>query len=115
MASDLRENFYEHYHDFYDILIQLLETKDTEQLEWTFQCLTYFFHKLWKCLVKDFKKIFLSLLPLLSESKAEYINNFAAESFTFVTRKVKNRKHLLDLILKAVNEHKDVSIILYYP
>ncbi|XP_044750615.1 small subunit processome component 20 homolog [Coccinella septempunctata] len=107
LASDLRENFYEHYHDFYDILIELLETKDTEQLEWVFQCLAYFFHKLWKCLVKDFKKIFLSLLPLLSESKAEYINNFAAESFTFVTRKVKDRKYLLDLILKTVNRKKD--------
>ncbi|XP_045464607.1 small subunit processome component 20 homolog [Harmonia axyridis] len=107
LASDLRDNFYEHYQDFYDILIELLETKDTEQLEWVFHCLAYFFHKLWKCLVKDFKKIFLSLLPLLSEHKAEYINNFAAESFTFVTRKVKDRKYLLDLILKIVTRKKD--------
>ncbi|KAL3285277.1 hypothetical protein HHI36_019387 [Cryptolaemus montrouzieri] len=108
LARDLRKEFYEYYPRFYDILFELLETKDTEQLEWVFSCLAYFFKFLWRFLIKDITKVFNSLLPLLSENKPEYINNFAAESFAFVARKVKDRNSFLCLLLKTVTNKQEV-------
>lgn len=91
-------------------MIDLLNTKDTEQLEWTFTCLAHLFKFLWRLLVKDINVVFNSLLPLLSDTKPDYINNFAAESFAFVARKVKDKNAFLGHLLKAVKSKHDVSI-----
>ncbi|KAJ8971909.1 hypothetical protein NQ314_000480 [Rhamnusium bicolor] len=87
VAKDLQKEFYDYYPQFLEILIDLLNTKDAEQLEWTFTCLAYLFKLLWRSLVKNINYVFIALLPLLSDNKPEYISNFAAESFAFVTRK----------------------------
>lgn len=87
----------------------MLNTKDAEQLEFTFTCLAYLFKCLWRHLVKDINVVFTALLPLLSDTKPEYINNFAAESFAFVARKVKDKRGFLNLLLKTVKTRKDVS------
>ncbi|KAK9881412.1 hypothetical protein WA026_016302 [Henosepilachna vigintioctopunctata] len=110
LAKDLRKEFYEYYPIFYNVLLELLDTKDTDQLEWVFSCLAYFFKYLWRFLISDITKVFNSLLPLLSENKPEYINNFAAESFAFIARKVKDRRSFLKLLLKVVkNEQEGIS------
>lgn len=109
VSKDLQKEFYEYYPKFLDVLFALLNTKDTDQLEWTFTCLAYLFKFLWRILVKDINAVFTALLPLLSDDKPEYINNFAAESFAFVARKIKDRKSFLTLILKAVKNNQDVS------
>lgn len=111
LAKDLQKEFYPYYLQFLEVLIQLLNTKDTEQLEWTFTCLAHIFKFLWRPLVKDINVVFNSLLPLLSDTKPEYINSFAAESFAFVARKVKDKKAFLGLLLKAVQSKQDVSIV----
>lgn len=97
-----------YYPKFLNLLFEILHTKDTDQLEWTFQSLAYIFKFLWRSLVKDISSVFVTLLPLLSDTKPDYINNFAAESFAFVTRKVKDKKSFLDLILKVVQKEQDV-------
>lgn len=107
-AKDLRKDFYDYYHQFFQVLIDLLNTKDTDQLEWVFTCLAHIFKFLWRSLVKDINNVFKALLPLLSDSKPEYINKFAAESFAFVARKVNDRPAFLALLLKAVKSHPDV-------
>ena len=109
LAQDLRKDFYEYYQKLLEVLIDLLNTKDAEQLEWTFTCLAYLFKILWRPFVKNINIVLITLLPLLSEYKPEYINNFAAESFAFVARKVKDKKNFLKLILKAVKHAEDVS------
>lgn len=109
VAQDLQKEFYPYYQKFLEVIIDLLNTKDTEQLEWTFTCLAYLFKILWRPIIKNINEVFNSLLPLLSDSKPEYINSFAAESFAFVTRKVKDKPAFLDLLLKAVHKKKDVS------
>lgn len=109
LAKDLQKEFYVYYQDLLEILIDLLHTKDTEQLEWTFTCLAHLFKFLWRPLVKDIDVVFNSLLPLLSDSKPDYINTFAAESFAFVARKVKDKRAFLNLLLKSVESKQDVS------
>ncbi|KAJ8922427.1 hypothetical protein NQ315_004373 [Exocentrus adspersus] len=107
VAKDLQKEFYQYYPQLLEVLIELLNTKDAEQLEWTFTCLAYLFKFLWRSLVKDINKVFNTLLPLLSDNKPEYINSFAAESFAFVARKVRDKKSFLSLLLKAVKNKQD--------
>ncbi|KAJ8935873.1 hypothetical protein NQ318_019457, partial [Aromia moschata] len=82
VVKDLQKEFYNYYPQFLEILIDLLNTKDTEQLEWTFTCLAYLFKFLWRSLVKD-------------------INNQG---------KVKDKKSFLALLLKAVKNRQDGAV-----
>ncbi|XP_060519305.1 small subunit processome component 20 homolog [Cylas formicarius] len=107
VAQDLQKEFYKHYPEFLEVLISLLSTKDTDQLEWAFHCLAYLFKFLWRPLIKNINNVFNSLLPLLSDSRPEYINSFAAESFAFIARKVKDKEGFLEHLLKAVTNKKD--------
>lgn len=107
VAKDLRKDFYEYYREFLEVIINLLNTKDTEQLEWAFTCLAYLFKFLWRHLLKDITIVFNTLLPLLSDLKPDYINSFAAGSFAFVARKVKDWPNFLSHILKTVKTQKD--------
>lgn len=112
LAKDLRKEFYPYYPQFLNTLIDLLNTKETDQLEWVFSCLAYLFKYLWKYMIKDIGIIFTSLLPLLSDARPPYINNFAAESFSFVSRKVKDKESFLTLILQTLEERVDVGILI---
>lgn len=114
LSKDLQKEFYAYYLKFLNQLIELLNTKDTDVLEWTFVCLAYLFKNLWRYLIKDINVVFVSLLPLLSSKRPEYVNNFAAESFAFVARKVKDRHAFLSLILSTVKDERDVSIMIVY-
>lgn len=110
VAKDLRKEFYIYYEDVLNVLLELLNTNNAEQLEWTFTCLAYMFKFLWRSLVKNVKNVFITLLPLLSDNKPHYINEFAAESFAFIARKVKDRKTFIQHMVKIVDEQQDVSI-----
>lgn len=110
LAKDLREDFYPHFPKFLDILIKLLDTKDSERLEWTLLCLAFLFKVLKPYLKKDIAVVLKRIIPLLSESKPQYINNFAAESFAFVARDIRDKKKFIHLILNYLQTHDDVSI-----
>lgn len=102
LARDLQKEFYEYFPDFLSIIIDLLETKDAEQLEHTFTALAYLFKFLWRYLIKNVDRAFDLLLPLLAESKPPYVNNFAAESFAYVVRKVRDRDSFFRLVLRTL-------------
>ncbi|XP_012255555.2 small subunit processome component 20 homolog [Athalia rosae] len=106
-ARDLQKEFYEYFPQFLSVLIELLSTNDAEQLEYTFTALAYLFKFLWRYLIRNVDKVFKLLLPLLAESKPTYINNFAAESFSYVVRKVKDKNVFLKLVLKALAKQPD--------
>lgn len=109
LAKDLRREFYPYFTSYLPVLIELLLNKDPDQIEWTFTCLANLFKFLMKYL-KDDKRIRIvlkNILPLLSDTKPNYINNFAAESFAFVARKVE-KIHFMKLIFGLLNDHPDV-------
>lgn len=58
LARDLQTDFYPHFPDFFILITSLLDTKDTEVLEWAFTCLSYLYKYLWRLMVKDMTNIY---------------------------------------------------------
>uniref|UniRef100_A0A3P8T435 UTP20 small subunit processome component n=1 Tax=Amphiprion percula TaxID=161767 RepID=A0A3P8T435_AMPPE len=106
LARDLQTDFYPHFPDFFLLITSLLETKDTEVLEWSFTCLSYLYKYLWRLMVKDMTNIY-SLYSSLLAHKKEHIRKFAAESFSFLMRKVPDLDALLTHVFSDLEEHPD--------
>lgn len=90
-------------------IIGLLKIKDAEQLEHIFTTLSYLFKSLWRYLVKNVDPIFDLLVPLLDDTYPVYINNFAAESFAFVIRKIreKDRQSFMKLVFGSLETRRN--------
>ncbi|XP_072235229.1 small subunit processome component 20 homolog [Leuresthes tenuis] len=106
LARDLQTDFYPHFPDFFVLITSLLETKDTEVLEWAFTCLSYLYKYLWRLMVKDMPSMY-SLYSTLLAHKKEHIRNFAAESFSFLMRKVPDLDALLTHVFSDLEQHPD--------
>ncbi|XP_071791922.1 small subunit processome component 20 homolog isoform X2 [Asterias amurensis] len=107
LARDLQTDFYPHFEEFFSIIVSLLNTQDTELLENAFRSFGYLFKFLWRYLVRDIHIVFRFYSPLLSEHQKEHIRNFAAESFAFLMRKVKDHGDLFDMMLQSLEENPD--------
>ncbi|XP_028601568.2 small subunit processome component 20 homolog isoform X2 [Podarcis muralis] len=106
LARDLQTDFYPHFQDFFLSITKLLDTQDTELLEWTFTCLSYLYKYLWRLMVKDMSNIYGLYSTLLAHHK-EHIRNFAAESFTFLMRKVSDQNALLNVMFHDLEMHPE--------
>ncbi|XP_070543166.1 small subunit processome component 20 homolog [Ptychodera flava] len=119
LAKDLQIDFYEVFRDFFEIIVALLEDhpQDTELLEAAFQCLGYLIKFLWRYLLKDIEDVFLYYVPLFSDQKKEYIHHFAAESFAFLLRKLRQPDQVLNFIFQHVKSkselHEGVGILMF--
>nr|XP_015207377.1 PREDICTED: small subunit processome component 20 homolog [Lepisosteus oculatus] len=106
LARDLQTDFYPHFRDFFIIVTSLLETQDTQLLEWAFTCLSYLYKYLWRLMVKDMAEIYRLYSTLLAHKK-EHIRNFAAESFAFLMRKVSDLDGLFNFMFLDLEEHPE--------
>ncbi|XP_024150464.1 small subunit processome component 20 homolog [Oryzias melastigma] len=106
LARDLQTDFYPHFPEFFTLITSLLETKDTELLEWAFTCLSYLYKYLWRLMVKDMTNLY-SLYSTLLAHKKEHIRNFAAESFSFLMRKVPDLDALLTHMFSDLEQHPE--------
>ncbi|KAL6263531.1 hypothetical protein P5V15_006320 [Pogonomyrmex californicus] len=104
VARDLQKDFYEYFPEFLSEIICLLQTKDAEQIEYTFTTLAYLFKFLWRYLTRNITTVIPLLLPLLADTQPVYINRFAAESFAFVVRKIKDKDSFLKLMLHILKD-----------
>ncbi|CAD6242799.1 GSCOCG00009582001-RA-CDS, partial [Cotesia congregata] len=104
-ARDLQREFHDFIPDFLVIIIDLLNTQDPDVLEFTFINLAYLFKFMWVYFVRNIDTTFEILLPLLADKRV-YINNFAAESFAFVARKItdKDKNSFLTLLFSALKK-----------
>ncbi|XP_070267007.1 small subunit processome component 20 homolog [Myotis yumanensis] len=106
LARDLQTDFYPHFRDFFLTVTSILETQDTELLEWAFTSLSYLYKYLWRLMVKDMPNIYRMYSTLLAHKKL-HIRNFAAESFTFLMRKVSDKNSLFNLMFLDLDEHPE--------
>lgn len=107
IARDLQKDMYPHFEDFFVIIVDLLDTQDTELIEGAFQTLGYLFKFLWRYLVKDIKKVFSLYSVLLTSHRKEHIQRFAAESFAFLLRKVKAQDDFFTLLFRELSKNPD--------
>lgn len=91
MSKDLLSDFYPHFSQFFQRLVDLLQTREPQIIEWTFTTLAHLYKNLWRHLVKDIEIVYELLLPLLASGKPSHIQQFASESFSFIGRKVSNK------------------------
>lgn len=61
--------------------------------------------------MRDIKPVFECIVLLLGDDQPPYVNDFAAESFSFVARKVKDKKHFLKMVLKNLKHKRDVKYL----
>ncbi|XP_068951330.1 small subunit processome component 20 homolog [Petaurus breviceps papuanus] len=104
LARDLQTDFYPNFKDFFLAITAILETQDTELLEWAFTSLSYLYKYLWRLMVKDMPNIYSLYSTLLAHHKP-HIRNFAAESFTFLMRKVSDQDSLFNLMFLDLGTH----------
>lgn len=106
LARDLQHDFYKHFPDFFSLLVELLNRniQDTDLMEKLFSALSYIFKFLWRYLLKDMEVVYGYFSNLLSEDNKQYIRQFAAESFAFLMRKVKDHGKLFDFLFKSLSE-----------
>ncbi|XP_060070430.1 small subunit processome component 20 homolog [Ylistrum balloti] len=109
LARDLQHDFYKHFPDFFTLLVELLNrnTQDTDLMEKLFSALSYIFKFLWRYLLKDMEVVYGYFSNLLSEDNKQYIRQFAAESFAFLMRKVKDHGVLFDFLFKTLSQSPD--------
>ncbi|XP_038636090.1 small subunit processome component 20 homolog [Scyliorhinus canicula] len=106
LARDLQRDFYPHFRDFFVIITSLLNTQDTELLEWSFTCLSYLYKHLWRLMVKDITDIYSLYSSLLGHNK-EHIRCFAAESFAFLMRKAPDHNALFNFMFADLEQHSE--------
>uniref|UniRef100_A0A8D0GIN0 UTP20 small subunit processome component n=1 Tax=Sphenodon punctatus TaxID=8508 RepID=A0A8D0GIN0_SPHPU len=106
LARDLQADFYPHFRDFFLTITKLLDTQDTDLLEWAFTSLSYLYKYLWRLMVKDISSIYGLYSTLLAHNKP-HIRNFAAESFTFLMRKVSDQNVLFNVMFIDLGEHPE--------
>lgn len=108
MAKDLRQEFYAYFPRFLTTLIGLLNTKEPEQIEWTFYCLAHLFKILKPFLKKDLSIVYNEILPLLNRRRhPEYVTNYAAECFSYVARDIRDKDKFLAMLLSGLKKHVD--------
>ncbi|XP_025097744.1 small subunit processome component 20 homolog [Pomacea canaliculata] len=114
MARDLGPDFYPHFREVFDILVQLLRSNshDADILEKVFEAMAYLHKYLWRYLVKNIQEVYGYFSCLLTQSNRDYIQKFAAESFAFLMRKVKDYDTLLEFLFKdlEMNQQKTAGV-----
>ena len=112
-TRDLQDDFMPYFTKFFDILVCLLNVYHhyADVLEWIFTCLAKQFWFLRKFLIKDMQMVFRLCSPLLSSTQyREYINMFAAESLSYLLRKVKNKGEIFTFLFTDLKTSDDQVI-----
>ncbi|KAK7480715.1 hypothetical protein BaRGS_00028083 [Batillaria attramentaria] len=109
MGRDMGPDFYAHFQEIFDILVQLLSAnaKDPDSLEKVFCTMAYLYKFLWRYLLQDIHRVYGFFSCLLTQNYKEYIQKFAAESFAFLMRKVKDHDALLDFLFTDLRENPE--------
>lgn len=109
LARDLRDDFGSVFDQIFDKLIDLLNTKNPQQLEWSLLCLASLFKILRGFLRERLDLIFNRIVTLLCDENQLHVTNFATECFGFLARDTKKKRELVQMITKAVKQDPSLS------
>ncbi|KAF0294971.1 Small subunit processome component 20 [Amphibalanus amphitrite] len=98
LARDLRADLGPQFPALFELLCRLLDTRDPERLQWLFTCLAHLYKQLWRHLVANIEQTYRMYRQLLSGGRPDHVVRFAAESFAFVCRKVKDKSKFFGFV-----------------
>ncbi|XP_076467049.1 small subunit processome component 20 homolog [Babylonia areolata] len=106
MGRDLGPDFYQHFKDVFEILVHVLGacSKDPDSIEKIFTTMAFLYKFLWRYLTKNIYTVYGYFSSLLTHNK-EYIQRFAAESFAFLMRKVKDQDALIQFLFADLEQN----------
>ena len=110
LARDLQDEFYVYFPRVLSALMELIDPQDPNLLELVFSCIGMIFKCLHRLMLDDMPNVFTLYRSFLftervSGARKSFIRNFAAETFSFLLRKIKSRHRLtslLDFMLQSV-------------
>lgn len=93
-CHDLGSDFMPYYERSLIIITQIALTQmDPNSLEMIFNTLAYLFKYLSKVLSKDLGLTFITLLPLLTVQKKDYITRFTSQAMSFLVKKTTTKSY----------------------
>lgn len=104
---DLDKAFQPHFPDFFSILTKMLNTQDVEKLEWIFTSISYLFYHQWRYLVTDIENVLVLYGSLLTGDHPAHISSFAAESISFLLRKVTDYNPVFSALCSLLQDKKE--------
>ncbi|KAJ1920636.1 U3 snoRNP protein [Mycoemilia scoparia] len=113
LARDLQEDFYSYYPRVMGWIIPLVKSQDVETVEWSYNAMAYLFKYLSKPILADMGTTFKLMAPLLGyERQKNHIRRFAAESLSYLIRKLRGNdlKSLIELVIHSLIETSQSSI-----
>uniref|UniRef100_G3TAG9 UTP20 small subunit processome component n=1 Tax=Loxodonta africana TaxID=9785 RepID=G3TAG9_LOXAF len=112
LARDLQTDFYPHFQDFFLAITSILETQDTELLEWAFTSLSYLYKYLWRLMVKDMSNIYRWPFSLHLAHKRETIKVHSLFRFMYIYQncpliQVSDKNALFNLMFLDLDKHPE--------
>ncbi|ORZ39335.1 armadillo-type protein [Catenaria anguillulae PL171] len=91
LAKDLRQEFFPYLGRVIAAILPILRLRDSSVIEHGFQCIAYLLRYLQRDVLRNMAQVYDMLSPLLGHATVQkpYIRQFAAESLSFMLRKLK--------------------------
>lgn len=106
LCIDLRSEVYPFFPAFFKTLTELLNTKEVERLEWIFNSVSMLFKYLWRYMTKDMGNIIALYSHLICGEHPSHIAAFAAESISFLLRKVKGGQEIYKQLFELNDDNE---------
>ncbi|KAJ8331227.1 U3 snoRNP protein [Batrachochytrium dendrobatidis] len=122
LAKDLQEEFYPHFPVVFQSIVLLVKSSThPEVLEAVFNNIAFLFKYLSKELLVDLEATYSLFIPVLEHPKL-YVRSFAAESFGFLLRKIKEEDKRIKvftfimetLLTNNLNEYLESVSLVYF-
>ncbi|XP_058121379.1 small subunit processome component 20 homolog [Anopheles ziemanni] len=111
LAKDLRKDFHAYFSRLFEVLVEFLHSASADRVEWTLLCLAHLFKILRSVLRSDFGLTFNNLVPLLDEtSSPPHAVDFATECLGYLARDLKDKRQLVELLLKWQMKHDAYTV-----
>ena len=116
LARDLQQEFSPHFSRLFSALTARLASTNPAVLEQVFSCLSHLLKILWRHLLAENQLICTCYASLLSASRRDYVQRFAAESLSFLLRKslANNQEQTLNHLLKVFHAMLRNKYVLHY-
>ncbi|XP_015790909.1 small subunit processome component 20 homolog [Tetranychus urticae] len=111
LATDIGELFYPYFEPTFEALVKLMDSQDPKLVENIFMALANLFKILSREIQKQasyIQKIFALFKGLFSNKRPEFIRSFAAQSLTYLIRKISKKDEVIQVVLKEVDSDSSV-------